>query len=97
MHIVDRKAANTSEADPIMMGRQWLELNSLRKRDKKKVDTKASKGSNLFISLCYVLSEDILFEAYAYFSQAGKFALKFTRNFLTLWHPMTEHTAPVMM
>jgi len=34
-------------SDPIAMGRQWLQLQRLRAKAKKKVDTKASKGRKI--------------------------------------------------
>ncbi|CAH3028593.1 unnamed protein product [Porites evermanni] len=36
-----------STGNPIEMGRQWLELQKLRRKVKKKVDTKASKGRKI--------------------------------------------------
>ena len=37
----------TEGSDPTTMGRQWLELQKLRSKAKKKVDTKASKGRKI--------------------------------------------------
>jgi hypothetical protein len=37
----------TEGSDPTAMGRQWLELQKLRNKAKKKVDTKASKGRKI--------------------------------------------------
>ena len=37
----------TETTDPIAMGRQWLELQKLRTKVKKTVDTKASKGRKI--------------------------------------------------
>ena len=37
----------TEGSDPTAMGRQWLELQKLRSKAKKKVDTKASKGRKI--------------------------------------------------
>lgn len=37
----------TEGSDPMAMGRQWLELQKLRNKAKKKVDTKASKGRKI--------------------------------------------------
>lgn len=45
--LIERKTALTHSDDPIAMGRQWLELQKLRTKVKKKVDTKASKGRKL--------------------------------------------------
>lgn len=41
--LIEKKTAN-SGADPNQLGRQWLEIQKLRTRLKKKVDTKATKG-----------------------------------------------------
>ena len=46
--IVDRKAATGDDQDPIAMGRHWLEMNALRAKVKKEVDTRASKGVSIF-------------------------------------------------
>ena len=45
--LIDRKTSYSESADPIEMGRQWLELQKMRTKAKKKVDTKASKGRKL--------------------------------------------------
>jgi hypothetical protein len=42
---VERKSDTTATDDPIAMGRHWLELNKLRPRVRRAVDTKASKGA----------------------------------------------------
>ena len=42
--LVERKADVSSLDDPLEMGRHWVEINRMRKKMKKKVDTKASKG-----------------------------------------------------
>lgn len=41
--LIEKKTAN-SGADPNQLGRQWLEIQKLRTRLKKKVDTRATKG-----------------------------------------------------
>merc|ERR1740122_356044 len=41
--LIEKKTAN-SGSDPNQLGRQWLEIQKLRTRLKKKVDTKATKG-----------------------------------------------------
>lgn len=43
---IERKS-NVDPSDPIAMGRQWLEIQRLRSKIKRKVDTKASKGRRL--------------------------------------------------
>ena len=43
---IERKS-NVDWTDPIAMGRQWLEIQRLRNKVKRKVDTKASKGRRL--------------------------------------------------
>eukprot|EP00731_Ephydatia_muelleri_P025280 Em0017g363a len=45
--LIERKMNFTETSDPIAMGRQWLELQKLRTKAKKKVDTKASKGRKI--------------------------------------------------
>jgi protein AATF/BFR2 len=45
--LIERKAANTDSSDPVAMGRHWVELNRLRSKVKRKVDTKASKGRKI--------------------------------------------------
>merc|ERR1712080_608696 len=41
--LIEKKTAN-SGSDPNQLGRQWLEIQKLRTRLKKKVDTKATEG-----------------------------------------------------
>ncbi|KAG8239153.1 hypothetical protein J437_LFUL018037, partial [Ladona fulva] len=43
--LIERKSADL--ADPTQLGRQWNELQKLRSKLKKKVDTKASKGRKI--------------------------------------------------
>ncbi|XP_071455634.1 protein AATF-like [Hetaerina americana] len=43
--LIERKTADVT--DPVQLGRQWTELQKLRKKLKKKVDTKASKGRKI--------------------------------------------------
>lgn len=43
--LIANKTAVTD--DPHEMGRQWVELQRLRSKQKKKVDTKASKGRKI--------------------------------------------------
>lgn len=43
--LIDRRSANV--ADPIELARKSIELNQLRLKNKKKVDTKASKGRKI--------------------------------------------------
>lgn len=43
---IERKS-NVDPSDPIAMGRQWLEIQRLRSKVKRKIDTKASKGRRL--------------------------------------------------
>ena len=45
--LIERKTSYSESSDPIEMGRQWLELQKLRTKAKKKVDTKASKGRKI--------------------------------------------------
>ena len=45
--LIERKMSYTEGSDPTAMGRQWLELQKLRSKAKKKVDTKASKGRKI--------------------------------------------------
>eukprot|EP00047_Mylnosiga_fluctuans_P004297 m.233731 g.233731 ORF g.233731 m.233731 type:complete len:479 (+) comp12558_c0_seq1:2-1438(+) len=42
--LIERKSANIADMDSTAMGRHWLEMNALRTKIKRKVDTKASKG-----------------------------------------------------
>ena len=47
---------NYSESsDPTAMGRQWLELQKLRTKAKKTVDTKASKGRKIRLDSNYIV------------------------------------------
>ncbi|XP_015764097.1 PREDICTED: protein AATF-like, partial [Acropora digitifera] len=43
---IEQKTSGSSD-NPLEMGRQWLELQKLRKKVKRKVDTKASKGRKI--------------------------------------------------
>ena len=45
--LIERKMNYAETSDPTAMGRQWLELQKLRSKAKKKVDTKASKGRKI--------------------------------------------------
>jgi len=45
--LIERKMDFTETSDPVAMGRQWLELQKLRTKVKKTVDTKASKGRKI--------------------------------------------------
>ena len=46
--IIDKKMGNSDSADPEAMGRQWVELQKLRVKTKKRsIDTKASKGRKI--------------------------------------------------
>ena len=45
--LIERKMNYTESHDPVAMGRQWLALQKLRSKVKKKVDTKASKGRKI--------------------------------------------------
>ncbi|KTG36698.1 hypothetical protein cypCar_00023699 [Cyprinus carpio] len=53
--LIERKTSATDPNDQVAMGKQWLAIQKLRSKIKKKVDTKASKGrkirSELFRSL----------------------------------------------
>lgn len=55
--LIERKMNYSDESsDATAMGRQWLELQKLRNKAKKKVDTKASKGRKIrsvCTTLCY--------------------------------------------
>nr|XP_020465580.1 protein AATF [Monopterus albus] len=42
--LIERKTSATDSNDQVAMGRQWLAIQKLRSKIKKKVDTKASKG-----------------------------------------------------
>eukprot|EP00794_Sanderia_malayensis_P003224 gene3224-3702_t len=42
--LIERKSNLSNTSDPLTMGRQWLELQRWRKKAKRKVDVKASKG-----------------------------------------------------
>lgn len=42
--LIERKTNATNSNDQVAMGRQWLVIQKLRRKIKKKVDTKASKG-----------------------------------------------------
>ncbi|XP_026200992.1 protein AATF [Anabas testudineus] len=42
--LIERKTSATDPNDQVAMGRQWLAIQKLRSKIKKKVDTKASKG-----------------------------------------------------
>ncbi|XP_077979295.1 protein AATF-like [Glandiceps talaboti] len=43
--LIEKRTATTS--DPVALGRQWLQIQKLRSKVKKQVDTKASKGRKL--------------------------------------------------
>jgi protein AATF/BFR2 len=43
--LIERKTSNVS--DPVQLSRHWLELQKMRSKLKKKVDTKASKGRKI--------------------------------------------------
>ncbi|XP_033638986.1 protein AATF-like [Asterias rubens] len=43
--LIEKRTSSTS--DPVQLTRQWLEVQKLRKKIKKKVDTKASKGRKI--------------------------------------------------
>ena len=45
--LIDRKTSYSESSDPIEMGRQWLDLQRLRMKARKKVDTRASKGRKI--------------------------------------------------
>eukprot|EP00050_Salpingoeca_kvevrii_P020412 m.98203 g.98203 ORF g.98203 m.98203 type:complete len:164 (+) comp8855_c0_seq3:1342-1833(+) len=45
--LIERKTSFTGTEDPLEMGRQFVELNKLRTKTKRKVDTKASKGRKI--------------------------------------------------
>ena len=45
--LIERKMSYSESSDPTAMGRQWLELQKLRTKAKKNVDTKASKGRKI--------------------------------------------------
>ncbi|CAI8025289.1 Protein AATF [Geodia barretti] len=45
--LIERKMNHAESADPVVMGRQWMALQKLRSKVKKKVDTKASKGRKI--------------------------------------------------
>ncbi|KAM6970658.1 protein AATF [Aplochiton taeniatus] len=42
--LIERRTSTTDPNDQVAMGRQWLAIQKLRSKIKKKVDTKASKG-----------------------------------------------------
>ncbi|XP_068175764.1 protein AATF [Antennarius striatus] len=42
--LIERKTSSTDPNDQVAMGRQWLAIQKLRSKIKRKVDTKASKG-----------------------------------------------------
>ncbi|XP_056133387.1 protein AATF [Lampris incognitus] len=42
--LIERKTSTTDPNDQVAMGKQWLAIQKLRSKIKKKVDTKASKG-----------------------------------------------------
>ena len=46
LHAVDRKTKTTDMMGTVELGKHWLELSNLRAKVKRKVDTKASKGSH---------------------------------------------------
>ncbi|KAA0716494.1 Protein AATF [Triplophysa tibetana] len=45
--LIERKTSAVDPNDQVAMGRQWLAIQKLRSRIKKKVDTKASKGRKI--------------------------------------------------
>ena len=51
----------TDVSDPTAMGRQWLELQKLRNKAKKKVDTKASKGRKIRSVATAITRSELLF------------------------------------
>ncbi|XP_065053368.1 protein AATF-like [Rhopilema esculentum] len=44
---IERKSNILATDDPVSMGRQWLEIQKLRSKVKKKIDSKASKGRRI--------------------------------------------------
>merc|ERR1719491_932213 len=42
LELIERKTSSVT--DPIALGQQWLQLQKVRSKAKKKVDTRASKG-----------------------------------------------------
>ena len=45
--LIERKMDTSEGGDPVAMGRQWLQLQKLRAKAKKDVDTRASKGRKI--------------------------------------------------
>ncbi|OCT91959.1 hypothetical protein XELAEV_18015015mg [Xenopus laevis] len=45
--VIERKTSSLDPNDQVAMGRQWLAIQKLRSKIKKKVDTKASKGRKI--------------------------------------------------
>ena len=45
--LIEQKMDLTESSDPVAMGRQWLQLQRLRAKAKKIVDTRASKGRKI--------------------------------------------------
>ncbi|CAN2391051.1 apoptosis antagonizing transcription factor, partial [Pristimantis euphronides] len=45
--LIERKTTSLDPNDQVAMGRQWLAIQKLRRKIKKKVDTKASKGRKI--------------------------------------------------
>lgn len=45
--LIERKTKGGDTNDPLLMGKQWVEIQKLRAKSKKKVDTKASKGRKI--------------------------------------------------
>lgn len=45
--LIERKTSATDPNDQVAMGKQWLAIQKLRSKIKKKVDTKASKGRKI--------------------------------------------------
>ena len=66
----------TEGSDPMAMGRQWLELQKLRNKAKKKVDTKASKGRKIrSVAAANTLCSGQLFGEVALFHKIAKFQI----------------------
>ena len=45
--LIERRISYSESTDPVVMGTQWLQLQKLRTKARKSVDTKASKGRKI--------------------------------------------------
>uniref|UniRef100_A0A8C4E712 Protein AATF n=1 Tax=Dicentrarchus labrax TaxID=13489 RepID=A0A8C4E712_DICLA len=59
--LIERKTSAADPNDQVAMGRQWLAIQKLRSKIKKKVDTKASKGRKHFQYMLFMYRKHCMF------------------------------------